>query len=204
MSEVQKRKRKVLQSSDEEEEEEHAAPEPAPSPVEEQPPEQKEALAYQVKRPMLVTNVLLRSSEAADRLGISGAYCPGRLHGATWLVKGIEVGAYRHDWSDPGPAVMQFWGSVAPAEQGLDAREQHRSSRTRLLAMEFEDFEREVRTGGRTVTPTTTWISGTRSGRPARRPTRSPGDRSGPSSSPTRTRAPSRTPTWRSTRPGGP
>jgi spermidine dehydrogenase len=109
------------------------------------PADQKEAQAYQVKRPLLLTNVLLRSSEAADRLRISGAYCPGRLHGATWLVKGIEVGEYRHDWSDPGAAVMQFWGSVAPAQKGLDVREQHRSSRMRMLTMTFEDFEREVR-----------------------------------------------------------
>ena len=41
---------------------------------------------------------------------------------------------------------MQFWGSVAPAAKGLDIRDQHRSSRMRLLAMTFEDFEREVRT----------------------------------------------------------
>jgi len=110
------------------------------------PAAQRQALSYQVKRPLLLTNVLLRSSKAADKLGISGAYCPGRLHGATWLVKGIEVGEYRHDWGDPGAAVMQFWGSVAPAAKGLDIRDQHRTSRMRMLAMTFEDFEREVRT----------------------------------------------------------
>ena len=75
----------------------------------------------------------------------SGAYCPGRLHGATWLVKGVHAGSYRHGWSDPGPVVMQFWGSVDPQMRGLDVRAQHRASRERLLAMSFEDFEREVR-----------------------------------------------------------
>ena len=110
------------------------------------PAAQREALAYQVRRPLLLTNVLIRNTKAADKLGISGAYCPGRLHGATWLVKGIEVGEYRHDWEDPGPAVMQFWGSVAPAKRGVDIRRQHRSSRMRMLTMDFEDFEREVRT----------------------------------------------------------
>jgi spermidine dehydrogenase len=110
------------------------------------PTAQSEALAYQVRRPLLLTNVLIRNTKAADKLGISGAYCPGRLHGATWLVKGIEVGEYRHDWEDPGVAVMQFWGSVAPVKRGVDIRRQHRSSRMRMLAMDFEDFEREVRT----------------------------------------------------------
>jgi spermidine dehydrogenase len=110
------------------------------------PAPQREALAYQVRRPLLLTNVLIRDTTAADKLGISGAYCPGRLHGATWLVKGIEVGEYRHDWDDPGAAVMQFWGSVAPVKRGGDIRRQHRSSRMRMLAMDFEDIEREVRT----------------------------------------------------------
>ena len=62
------------------------------------------------------------------------------------VVKGIDGGEYRHDWDDPGAAVMQFWGSVPPGASGLDIRTQHRASRARLLAMTFEDFEREVRT----------------------------------------------------------
>jgi spermidine dehydrogenase len=110
------------------------------------PEPQKEALRYQVKRPLVLTNVLLRDSSAADALGISGAYCPGRLHVATWLVKGISVGDYRNDWSNPGAVVMQFWGSVAPPVTGLSPQEQHRASRALMLNMPFEDFEREVRT----------------------------------------------------------
>lgn len=110
------------------------------------PVEQKEALSYQVKRPLVLTNVLIRSSEPFDRLGVTGAYCPGRLHGANWLVKGINVGDYSHAWSDEGSAVVMFWGTVAPPASGLTPKEQHRTSRARLLEMDFEDFEREVRT----------------------------------------------------------
>jgi len=110
------------------------------------PAPQKEAMRYQVKRPLLLTNVLLRSSKAADELGVLGAYCPGRIHGATWLVKGIELGDYKSRWDDQGPAVMQFWGSLAPAAKGLSIRTQHRTSRMRMLAKSFEDYEREVRT----------------------------------------------------------
>ncbi len=109
------------------------------------PERQKEALGYQVKRPLLLTNVLLRSSAAADKLGISGAYCPGRLHGATWLVRGVNAADYKHARDDQGPVVMMFWGSVTPPAEGLDPKAQHRASRARLLAMDFEDFEREVR-----------------------------------------------------------
>jgi spermidine dehydrogenase len=110
------------------------------------PSAQKEALAYQVKRPLVLTNVLLRDSRAADALGISGAYCPGRLHGTCWLIKGISSAQYTHEWSDDGSVVMQFWGTVAPPSEGLDIRQQHRASQRKLLSMQFEDFEREVRT----------------------------------------------------------
>jgi spermidine dehydrogenase len=110
------------------------------------PREQKEAQKYQVKRPLILTNVLLRDSKAFDKLDISGAYCPGRLHGAVWQVKGVNTGGYHHDWEDAGPVPIMFWGSVAPPDASVPAREQHRASRTMLLAMTFEDFEREVRT----------------------------------------------------------
>lgn len=110
------------------------------------PTEQKEAQKYQVKRPLILTNVLLKDSKAFDKLDISGAYCPGRLHAAVWQVKGVNSAGYRHDWEDNGPVPIMFWGSVAPPDSSVPVREQHRASRAMLLAMSFEDFEREVRT----------------------------------------------------------
>jgi spermidine dehydrogenase len=110
------------------------------------PEEQKAAQKYQVKRPLLVTNVLLRDSKTIDKLELSGAYCPGRLHGAVWVVKGVDTVGYRHDWDDDGTVPVMFWGSITPPDSSIPVREQHRASRAALLAMTFEDFEREVRT----------------------------------------------------------
>jgi len=110
------------------------------------PDEQKEAQKYQVKRPLLVTNVLLRDSKAIDKLNLSGAYCPGRLHGAVWVVKGVDTMGYRHEWDDPGSVPVMFWGTIAPPDSTVPIKEQHRASRALLLAMTFDDFEREVRT----------------------------------------------------------
>ena len=109
------------------------------------PDKQKEAAKYQVKRPLLLTNVLLKNSKAVDKLGISGAYCPGRMHGACWLVKGVSTKDYQHDWSDDGPVSMMFWGSLAPSNNKADIKTQHRDSRLQMLALKFEDYEREVR-----------------------------------------------------------
>ena len=110
------------------------------------PDEQKQAQKYQVKRPLLVTNVLLRDSKAIDKLELSGAYCPGRLHGAVWVVKGVNTVGYRHEWDDSGTVPIMFWGSIAPPDSSVPVQEQHRASRALLLAMTFDDFEREVRT----------------------------------------------------------
>lgn len=110
------------------------------------PEAQKAAQRYQVKRPLLVTNVLLRDSKAIDELQLSGAYCPGRLHGAVWVVKGVDTMGYQHDWDDTGTVPVMFWGSVTPPDSSVPVKEQHRASRALLLAMSFEDFEREVRT----------------------------------------------------------
>jgi len=110
------------------------------------PEEQKAAQRYQVKRPLLVTNVLLRDSTAIDKLDLSGAYCPGRLHGAVWVIKGVDTAGYRHEWDDTGTVPVMFWGSIAPPDSSVPVQEQHRASRALLLSMTFEDFEREVRT----------------------------------------------------------
>jgi len=108
--------------------------------------DQAEALRFQVKRPLLVTNVLLRSSDPFRELGISGAYCPGRIHGMVWPCHGVNTGGYSHPWEEEGSVPVQFWGSLVPPEPGLPPKEQHRASRRRMLEMRFEDFEREVRT----------------------------------------------------------
>ena len=91
------------------------------------PDKQKEAQKYQVKRPLILTNVLLRNSKAFDELGIAGAYCPGRLHGAMWQVKGVNTAGYRHEWGDQGTVPIMFWGSVAPPDSSVPVKEQHLS-----------------------------------------------------------------------------
>jgi spermidine dehydrogenase len=107
---------------------------------------QKAALKYQVKVPMILTNVLLRNSEALDKLGIDAVSCPGRLHARLFLFKGLHTGGYKRS-DGPGDAVsLVFWGSVSPPEDAVDIRSQLRGSRQKLLEFSFEDFEREVRT----------------------------------------------------------
>ncbi|MEH6587042.1 MAG: FAD-dependent oxidoreductase [Halioglobus sp.] len=110
------------------------------------PDEQKAAQKYQVKTPLLLTNVLLRSSAPLDKLGIAGARCPGRMHGSMFMFRGINNGGYEHRLDDNGAVPLTFWGSISPPADVIDVRDQLRASGLKMLSLTFEDYEREVRT----------------------------------------------------------
>ena len=91
------------------------------------PEEQKEAQRNQVKHPMLVTNVLLRSGKAFGQLGISGAYCPGRMHAEVYLTRGVNTAGYQQG-PDEGPVPVMLWGMVAPPRRGVPIHDQLREA----------------------------------------------------------------------------
>jgi spermidine dehydrogenase len=109
------------------------------------PATQKAALARCVKRPMLVVNTLLRSGEALGKLGIKGAQLPGSFLQNAFLVTGVNVGDYRPAWKPEDPCVMQSFASFGAPLAGVGLAEQARAARAKMLAMSFEDYEREVR-----------------------------------------------------------
>ena len=110
------------------------------------PAAQQAALAKCVKRPMLVVNTLLRNGRALEALGIQGAQLPGSFLQTLFLVTGVNVGDYRPAWRPDEPCVLQsFAAFCTPRAQGTSVADQARLDRGRMLAMTFEDYEREVR-----------------------------------------------------------
>ena len=109
------------------------------------PKEQAEALQYQVRRPMITSNVLMRNARAAQKLGIASAYCPGRLHANAFLVTGVYSQRYRPAFDPDQATVMQFFGAMTLPREGMTPREQHRAGQVKMLEMKFEDYERELR-----------------------------------------------------------
>lgn len=108
--------------------------------------EQKAAQNYQVKHPMLVTNVLVKNSKALEKLGISGVYCPGRMHAKVFITKGIETAGYAPEYDKNESVPLMFWGMMEPPSRDMHIHDQLREARRTLLTQQFEDFEREVRT----------------------------------------------------------
>ena len=94
----------------------------------------------------MLTNVLIRNTDALDRLGIDAVDCPGRLHASLFTFRGINTGGYRHDLDDSGPVSLVFWGTISPPPEAVDIKAQLRASRQAMLELAFEDYEREVRT----------------------------------------------------------
>ncbi len=109
------------------------------------PPAQKAALALAVKRPMLVVNTMLRNGEAFRKLGIKGVQLPGSFLQDLFIVTGVNVADYHPKWRPEDACVVQSFASFGDPlpEAGLAA--QARAARARMLAMPFEDYEREVR-----------------------------------------------------------
>jgi spermidine dehydrogenase len=107
------------------------------------PSEQREALAYGVKAPLVYTNVLLSNWEAFRRLGVHLVYAPGSYFPWLMLDFPVSLGEYRfaRDPSEPIPLFLLR----TPCQPGLPTREQHAAGRMELLATPFETFERELR-----------------------------------------------------------
>jgi spermidine dehydrogenase len=68
------------------------------------------------------------------------------MHSDVFMFKGFNTGGYRHEFSDHGPVPLTFWGSIAPPRDVVHVVDQCRASRATMLALTFEDYEREVRT----------------------------------------------------------
>ena len=109
------------------------------------PTPQKSALAQCVKRPMLVVNTVLRNGQALQKLGIKGAQLPGSFLQNVFLVTGVNVGDYHPDWRPEDACVMQSFAGFGSPQPGAGLASQARAARAQMLAMPFDDYEREVR-----------------------------------------------------------
>ena len=110
------------------------------------PETQKKALGQCVKRPMGTVNVLLRDGLAVQQSGIAGAFLPGSLLQLVSVVTGVNAGPYQSDWKPEEPCLLHFFFGVPPENpDGMSIVQQSQAGRMRLLAMEFDDFEDEVR-----------------------------------------------------------
>src|SRR5262249_28763325 len=106
-------------------------------------PEQKKALAYGVKAPIVFTQVALKNWKALHKLGIRSAYCPGSYFTKMRMNHPVNMGEYRYPASPDEPvAILLIHAATKP---GLSQRAQRRAGQIELFTTPFEIFERNVR-----------------------------------------------------------
>jgi spermidine dehydrogenase len=114
-----------------------------PDLVPELPEDQKAALAYAVKVPMMYNNVLVRRWTSFAKAGASNVNSPCMLHTGCSLDPGTTIGGYRGVTTPEEPIIVHLTSN--PNKPGLPRKEQNRAGQHQLLSTTFEQFELEIR-----------------------------------------------------------
>ncbi|MCZ6773363.1 MAG: NAD(P)/FAD-dependent oxidoreductase [Proteobacteria bacterium] len=109
------------------------------------PASQREALALQVRSPILYTKFSQRNWQAWKKLGIGAVVSPGGYHANAMLDFPVSLGDYRFSSEAGDPIAVHMERFPHRPNEGLSEREQRRRGRHELLATSFETIERNIR-----------------------------------------------------------
>lgn len=107
------------------------------------PDQQKQALHYAVKIPLIYASVALKNWRPFKALGIASVYAPGSYFSSLTLNRVVDIGDYRSPRSPNEPMLVHM--TRTPAEPGLPERDQHRAGHYDILGTSFETFEQKIR-----------------------------------------------------------
>ena len=108
------------------------------------PEAQKEALEYQVKVPLVYTNVAIRNWQAIKRLGVDQVYCPSSFYYSIIMDFPVSMGDYKYTASPDEPVLLHVVTHI-PSPRELSPRDQRRAGRMFLFTTPFEVFESKLR-----------------------------------------------------------
>ena len=109
------------------------------------PEQQAAALKLQAKSPMQYTSVGLTNWRAMKELGIGLAMSPGNMHQAVLMDFPVTMGGYEYTKTPDDPCAIQMISCPYGETVGAPKLEQFREARYRMFALQFSDYEREVR-----------------------------------------------------------
>jgi spermidine dehydrogenase len=109
------------------------------------PEAQRQALAQNVKTPLVYTNVLVRNWEPWINLKVHDIAAPMSFHHRVALDFPVSMGGYQHPRDPSEPMVVHMEHVPGAPNSGFDARTQFRIGAARLLTMTFNDFEEIIR-----------------------------------------------------------
>jgi len=109
----------------------------------EMPASQKEGLAYNVKVPLVYTNVQIRDWKAFEKLKVHSVHCPGSFFTSVDMDFPVSMGGYEFTQKPDEPCVLHL--QYVPLGEGATARDKQRAGRAKLMTMQFPVFERNIR-----------------------------------------------------------
>lgn len=107
------------------------------------PQQQRAALSYLVKTPLVYTHVALRNWTSFAKLGVHQIVAPGGYHTYTALDFPVSLGAYAFPSKPEEPMVLFMLRT--PCKPGLPMRDQFRAGRMELMVTPFSKFEHNIR-----------------------------------------------------------
>jgi len=113
--------------------------------VQDLPEEQDAALRKLTKVPLQYTTVGVTNWRAMKEMGIGMAMCPGNIHQVVGMDYPVSMGGYEFTKSPDDPCVLHLRSCPVGDTAGAPAVEQFRQARRRMLELEFEDYEEELR-----------------------------------------------------------
>jgi spermidine dehydrogenase len=109
----------------------------------EMPEAQKHGLAYNVKVPLVYTNVQLKNWLAFDKLKVHSVHCPGAFFSAVDMDFPVSMGGYEFTQKSDESCLVHM--QYVPVGPGTTARDKQRTGRALLMATSFRTFERNIR-----------------------------------------------------------
>jgi spermidine dehydrogenase len=109
----------------------------------EMPEQQKKALRYGSKVPLVYTTVAVRNWTAFHKLGVQRVFCPGGYHSSVNLDWPTSIGGYKFPASPQEPMLVRM--TRTPCSPGMSARAQQMAGRYDLFSTPFSTFERNIR-----------------------------------------------------------
>jgi spermidine dehydrogenase len=109
------------------------------------PDAQRQALAKNVKTPLVYVNVVTRNWKPWLALKVFAISSPVAFFSQAALDFPVSIGGYRHSQNPQEPIVVHMTHVPGAPNSGHDARTQFHIGQAKLLAMTFADFEDRIR-----------------------------------------------------------
>jgi spermidine dehydrogenase len=109
------------------------------------PAAQRQALAQNVKTPLVYVNVATRNWRPWLELKVSAISSPTAFFSQAALDFPVSMGGYRHPQNPDEPIVIHMVHVPGAPNSGRDARAQFHIGQAKLFAMTFADFEERIR-----------------------------------------------------------